>query len=72
MDKTALSADPVFETVDADWWLPDDSGGFLKWLANSGAEEATDYERVRTFMTYPAAKKMPASLRSQLTALNLL
>jgi hypothetical protein len=73
MSERPLQVDPVFEVVvDAPWFLPTEVEGFLKWLRRSGVPGENDGEKVRTFATYPAATKMPASLATDLRAHGLL
>ncbi len=53
--------------VDAGWQLPTDPAAFLALLARSPLLGRTDAARVRRFLTFPAARAMPESLRRELT-----
>jgi hypothetical protein len=53
--------------VKAGWRLPTDPGAFLAMLARSPLLGRTDAERLRQFLTFPAAQAMPESLRRELT-----
>ncbi len=47
--------------------MPTDAAAFLFQLARSPGLGPTDEAPVRRFLTYPAARAMPESLRRELT-----
>ncbi len=53
--------------VDAGWQMPTDAAAFLAQLARSPGLGPTDEARVRRFLTFPAARAIPESLRRELT-----
>ncbi len=49
------------------WQMPTDAAAFLFQLARSPGLGPTDEAPVRRFLTFPAARAMPESLRRELT-----
>lgn len=45
------------------WAAPTDLEEFVLYIRNSGIDGRDDDARLRRFLTYPAAKYMPAELR---------
>lgn len=48
------------------WYWPTDRAGFLAVLRRTPSLGRTDAERVQRFLTFPAARLMPSSLRKAL------
>jgi hypothetical protein len=62
---TATRPDQMELEILSGWTLPTQVDDFLDWLDDSGlAEDTTD--AIAKFMTLPAAKEMPESLKSDL------
>jgi hypothetical protein len=58
----SLSEQPQFERMPK-WSLPNEPKAFMAWLQNALPD---DPDRVRTFLTYPAAQYMPFDLKHQI------